>query len=316
MTEPLLDIDRARVLVGRVPDRFAAVEDVTLRIDAGEVTALVGESGCGKSTLARAIMGLNTLAAGAIRFRGTPMLPLSRRSKAQCRQLQMIFQDPDASLNPRLTLQTSIAEPLLLHERLSRAEREKRVLELFDAVGLDRSLRLRYPHELSGGQRQRVCIARALATRPDVIICDEAVSALDVSIQAQILNLLMDLKRRFGLAYLFITHDLGVVRQIADSIAVMYLGELVEVRSADALFSDPRHPYTQALLAAVPTVDQVGKRPAVRALGEVPNPASPPSGCRFHPRCPRAFEPCARLRPALYPVEQGESRCFLDEPSA
>jgi oligopeptide/dipeptide ABC transporter ATP-binding protein len=224
----------------------------------------------------------------------------------------MVFQDPDASLNPRLTLAASVSEPIELHDSIDARARERRVVELFERVGLDPTMRTRYPHELSGGQRQRVCIARALAVSPDVIICDEAVSALDVSVQAQILNLLQDLQNDLGLTYLFITHDLGVVRQIADRIAVMYLGQVVELSTADALFASPQHPYTRALLAAVPSLEP-GRAPTIRARGDVPSPARPPSGCRFHTRCSEKFDRCPKEAPALYPVREGVSRCFLSE---
>lgn len=225
----------------------------------------------------------------------------------------MVFQDPDASLNPRLTLASSVAEPVELHESMDRGARDRRVCELFESVGLDPVLRHRYPHELSGGQKQRVCIARALAVRPDVIVYDEAVSALDVSVQAQILTLLRDLQQAFELTYLFVTHDLGVVRQIADRVVVMYLGQLVEMNETENLFEDPAHPYTRALLSAVPSVDPGARRQTQRASGDVPSPARPPNGCRFHTRCPEAFERCSREAPRLYVADRGLSRCFLVE---
>jgi oligopeptide/dipeptide ABC transporter ATP-binding protein len=294
-----------------------AVDAVSLELERGETLALVGESGCGKSTLARAIVGLCSPTAGEIRFENVPMAPLGTRARrALCRRVQMVFQDPDASLDPRRTLASAVAEAAELHESLGRDALERRVLELLESVGIDGALRSRYPHELSGGQKQRVCIARALATRPDLLVCDEAVSALDVSIQAQIINLLADLRARLGLTYLFITHDLRVVRQLADRVAVMYLGQLVEVAPTNELFTDPKHPYTRALLAAVPSLD-TARRASVPALsGEVPSPASPPSGCRFHPRCPEVMARCAQEAPTLYALGGRVARCFLVDPES
>jgi peptide/nickel transport system ATP-binding protein len=294
-----------------------AVDGVSLELGRGETLALVGESGCGKSTLARALVGLRPPTAGDVYFDGTALSPLgTRRRRALCRRIQMVFQDPDASLDPRHTVASAIAEGVELHERLDRAAVEARVSELLTDVGLDAALLGRYPHELSGGQKQRVCIARALATRPDLLVCDEAVSALDVSIQAQIVNLLGDLKRRFALSYLFITHDLRVVRQMADRVAVMYLGQIVEVAPTEALFARPKHPYTQALLAAVPSLERRGTAPAAALQGEVPSPASPPAGCRFHPRCPHVMTRCRVDAPPLYELERRTARCFLVEPEA
>jgi len=289
-----------------------AVDRVDLTLRRGETLGLVGESGCGKSTLARAIVGLAPPTAGDISFEGAPVEPLGTRSRrALCRRLQMVFQDPDASLDPRRTAGGAVAEPLELHEALSRADLDRRVVELLEAVGLDSALRARYPHELSGGQKQRVCIARALAMRPDLLVCDEAVSALDVSIQAQILNLFAELRERFGLSYLFITHDLRVVRQMADRIAVMYLGQIVELATTSELFQAPAHPYTRALLAAIPSLEAGATRQTPALDGEVPSPAHPPSGCRFHPRCPSVMDRCRREAPELYPLGTRLSRCFL-----
>jgi oligopeptide/dipeptide ABC transporter ATP-binding protein len=227
----------------------------------------------------------------------------------------MVFQDPDASLDPRHSVLTSIAEPLTTAAaRVPRDEREARVLSLMKEVGLDPTLSDRYPHELSGGQRQRVCIARALAVRPELLVCDEAVSALDVSIQAQILNLLADLRERFGLSYLFITHDLRVVRHLSSRVAVMYLGQIAEVGDTDALFDAPAHPYTRALLAAVPELHAPARK-AARARGDVPSPSNPPSGCRFHTRCPEVFDRCPREEPPLFDVGSSRKcRCFLVDP--
>ncbi len=304
MSEPLIEVEQLQVHFPVADGVVRAVDGVDLALHAGETLALVGESGCGKSTLARAIMGLVRPRSGTITFKGERLYTLDHPSRrAQCRNLQMIFQDPDASLNPRLTLASSVAEPLRLHgipsgpKSPSRAEADAQVCELFRQVGLDPTMRNRYPHELSGGQRQRVCLARALALRPEVVVCDEAVSALDVSVQAQILNLLVDLQKELGLAYLFITHDLSVVRQIADRICVMYLGQIVEEGPAETLIDAPRHPYTQALLSAVPSVDPSLRKPRAVLHGDVPSPLSPPSGCRFHTRCPQAMDRCAREAP-------------------
>jgi oligopeptide transport system ATP-binding protein len=308
----LVELSGIRVHYPAKPKPVRAVDGVDLTIANGETLALVGESGCGKSTLARALAGLEPPTGGAVRFLGEPLpaFPSSAR-RARCKDLQMVFQDPDASLNPRMTIQTAIGEPLELHERLEREAREARVLELMREVGLDPALRLRYPHELSGGQRQRVCIARAIAVRPKLLICDEAVSALDVSVQAQILNLLLDLKQTFALSYLFITHDLRVVRHVADRVAVMYLGQIVEIGPTDEVFGAPAHPYTRALLASVPAI---GTTTSTRPIGgEPPSPANPPPGCRFQTRCPEVFDRCPKEMPELYRIGRKQARCFLVE---
>ncbi|HEX6766574.1 MAG TPA: oligopeptide/dipeptide ABC transporter ATP-binding protein [Polyangiaceae bacterium] len=313
-TPALLDVKDLDVRFASPAGTVRAVDGVSLELFEGETLALVGESGCGKSTLARAIVGLEAPASGSIAFRGTVLEPLPAKSRrALARKLQMVFQDPDASLSPRRTIRDTVGEPFDLHERFDRAERERRVQALLGEVGLDAALAGRYPHELSGGQKQRVCIARALAVGPELLVCDEAVSSLDVSVQAQILNLLLDLKASARLSYLFITHDLGVVRHIADRVAVMYLGEIVEVAPKRELFDAPRHPYTRALLASVPTLEPSGAKPAARIQGDVPSPVHPPSGCRFHTRCPEAFERCPREVPRLYTVGRGVSKCFLVE---
>ncbi len=290
-----------------------AVDGVDFELRAGETLALVGESGCGKSTLARALVGLNPVTSGTAELDGRPITGLSRAGlRPFRRELQLVFQDPYSSLNPRFTIAQTLAEPLLLHGKATRANVDSKVCALLSQVGLDSELRARYPHEFSGGQRQRISIARALAVEPRLLLCDEVTSALDVSIQAQILDLLKSIQQRLGLSYLFITHDLGVVRYIAHRVAVMYVGQIVELRETERLFESPAHPYTQALLRSIP---RVSAEPSTRKplAGEVPSPASPPSGCRFHPRCPSAFDRCPKEQPTLYPVESGVSRCFLNE---
>lgn len=316
-TRPLLRVSDLRVQYPALPHPVRAVDGVSLELDQGETLALVGESGCGKSTLARAILGLEKPVSGSVHFAGQRVEPFpaaSRRALAQ--RLQMVFQDPDASLNPRLTIHAAVSEGLELYDPGGRGARASKVDALLSQVGLDPSLGSRYPHELSGGQKQRVSIARALAVGPELLVCDEAVSALDVSIQAQILGLLFELKERLGLSYLFITHDLRVVRQIADRVAVMYLGQLVEVAETEALFSEPRHPYTRVLLQAVPTVDGAALAERARATGDVPSPARPPGGCRFHPRCSEAMDRCKSDAPGLYEIGSRATRCFLSEPKS
>ena len=277
-----------------------AVDGVTFQLREGETLGLVGESGSGKSTLGRLILGLEPLTSGAVSFRGTALSDLSPAElRAQRRHMQMIFQDPYASLNPRIPVGRAIAEPLRIHGVGSTEDRARRVAALLERVGLDPGAAPRYPHEFSGGQRQRVGIARALATQPRLIIADEAISALDVSIQAQIVNLLGDLKAEFGLTYLFIAHDLSMVRYISDRVAVMYLGKLVELGGREGVFERPMHPYTRALIASIPVPDPVREaaRPRTTLEGDVPNPAAPPPGCRFHTRCPFATERCRTEEP-------------------
>ena len=295
-----------RGLLGGGRAKVRAVDGVSFDVRAGCTFAVVGESGCGKSTVARALLRLIEPDAGEIRLGGQELRALQAEALRRMRsRLQMVFQDPFGSLNPRMTAGAMLAEPLLLHETLSAAQRGVRVAELLGLVGLPADAAARYPHEFSGGQRQRLAIARALAARPQVIVCDEPVSALDVSIQAQILNLLADLQKRLGLAYVFISHDLAVVRQVATDIGVMYLGKLVETGPAAEVFRSPRHPYTRALLAAVPVPD-----PRQRGLGnvlggDVPSPLSPPSGCAFHTRCPHADARCKSEAPPLQAAGQG-----------
>jgi oligopeptide/dipeptide ABC transporter ATP-binding protein len=263
------------------------------------------------------VVGLLTPTHGEVLFEGQRLEPLGARSRRPfCQQLQMVFQDPDASLDPRLTVAAAVGEAIELHSALDRRARAERVQELLADVGLDPTLGARFPHELSGGQKQRVCIARALGPGPRLLVCDEAVSALDVSIQAQILNLLAELKERHGLSYLFITHDLRVVRHIADRVAVMYLGELVETAPVAELFGAPAHPYTQALLAAVPDLGAVPDQRKPPLAGEVPSPVRPPDGCRFHPRCPSAFARCESEAPPLYSLGTRRARCFLCDPNS
>jgi oligopeptide/dipeptide ABC transporter ATP-binding protein len=307
----LLEVEDLIVHFSTRSGTVRAVDGVSLRLEPGRTLAVVGESGSGKSTLARAIMGIEEPRAGRVYFEGQAVPWRGPARRALCRHLQMIFQDPDASLNPRLSIGNAIAEPLHVQRHLAGAERRRAADELLRQVGLDPVLYDRYPHELSGGQRQRVCIARGLAVRPRVLLLDEAVSALDVSIRAQILNLLLDLQAEIGLAYLFITHDLGVVRHIAHQVAVMYLGQIVERSEPEALFSMPLHPYTRALLAAVPQLDPELPRQRSNLGAELPSPLAPPSGCRFHTRCPEVFERCSREAPPLFTIGTRQTRCFL-----
>jgi oligopeptide transport system ATP-binding protein len=286
-----------------------AVDGVDFIIKRGETLGLVGESGCGKTTTGRCILHLERPTAGQILFAGRDINRMERQELTQLRRrMQVIFQDPYSSLNPRMKVDDIIGEPIKVHGvEVDARRREARVRELLSICGLDPKFADRYPHEMSGGQRQRVGIARALALDPEFIVCDEAVSALDVSIQAQVVNLLEDLRERFGLTYLFIAHDLSVVRHLCQRVAVMYLGRIVEVAASDELFDNPLHPYTQALLSAVPVPDpRVEAMRAFRpAKGEVPSPINPPSGCVFHPRCPVAVEGCKRARPELRELRPG-----------
>ena len=300
-----------------------AVDSLTLEVKAGKTLALVGESGCGKTTAGRSILCLEKPQAGEVLFEGVDLLSLSRAElHPYRRQVQFIFQDPMASLDPRMRVREIIAEGMKsFYIGSSKQDRTDRVAALLERVQLNPDHMWRYPHEFSGGQRQRIGIARALAPEPRLLICDEAVSALDVSIQAQILNLLRRLQDELGLAYLFITHDLGVVKYLADDVAVMYLGQIVESGSTARIFDDPQHPYTRGLLAAIPSVDPNRRSGTPPVLGDVPSPANPPPGCRFHTRCPVAFERCKTEAPELYPLDGAQesgsaecSRCFLSEP--
>ncbi len=303
-------------LLQRTAGHVQAVTDVDLEIAEGSTLALVGESGCGKTTAGRSILRLNSAQAGRVLFEGVDLMGLDERAlRPYRRRIQIIFQDPMASLNPRMRVRDSVAEGMRSFGiGRDEADRTARVAALFEKVQLDPEHIWRYPHEFSGGQRQRICIARALAVEPRLIVCDEAVSALDVSIQAQILNLLGDLQKELGIAYLFITHDLGVVRYLADRVAVMYLGRIVESGTTEAIFAHPRHPYTQALLAAAPSVDPDRRGGAPPVLGDVPSPSNPPPGCPFHPRCPSVLERCRSEVPPEVNAEAGKVRCFLAEP--
>jgi peptide/nickel transport system ATP-binding protein len=322
MSEALLRVEDLRVwfpirrgVLQRTVGWVRAVDGVDLDVPAGRTLALVGESGCGKSTVGRALLRLVEARTGRLLFEGRELRGLSESELHPYRRaMQIVFQDPLGSLDPRMRVRDAIAEGMQSFGiGADERERTERVASLLARVQLDPAQMWRYPHEFSGGQRQRICIARALAVGPRLLVCDEATSALDVSIQAQILNLLRDLQAELGLAYLFITHDLGVVRYLADRVAVMYLGQIVEESATERIFSDPRHPYTRGLLAAVPSVDPARRGARARVRGDVPSPAAPPPGCRFHPRCPEAFERCPREEPRLYDVGDGVSRCLLEE---
>jgi len=301
------------------PHIVRAVEDVSLEVRAGETLGLVGESGCGKSTLGRTLLSLSPATAGDIIVDGCNVTRLSERQiRPWRRRMQIVFQDPYASLNPRMTVEEIVAEPLIIHDiGQSVTERKALVAELLHQVGLGTDCMSRYPHEFSGGQRQRVGIARALALKPDFIVCDEPLSALDVSIQAQIVNLLLDLRDKFGIAYLFISHDLDIIRFISKRIAVMYLGRIVEVGAAKDVTSRPLHPYTHALLESIPVPDPRRRRPLKLLSGDVPNPLCPPPGCAFHPRCSRVIVgTCDRTTPKLSRSESGHQvACFNPRPA-
>jgi oligopeptide transport system ATP-binding protein len=295
-------------------DFVRAVDDVSFSIAPGETLGLVGESGCGKTTLGRAIVRLVEPTSGSVSLEGTDITKLDGSAlRAQRRKLQMIFQDPYGSLNPRMTVEDIVGEALDIHGLAeNKSARQKRIAELLKAVGLDAAYAQRYPHEFSGGQRQRIGIARALAVEPKLIVCDEPVSALDVSVQAQIINLLQDLQQQRGIAYLFIAHDLAVVEHISRRVMVMYLGKVVELAEAKAIIRAPKHPYTQALISAVPVVDPDSKRQRIILPGDVPSPIHPPPGCPFHPRCPIAVEQCRVEIPPLREISAGHfAACHL-----
>jgi oligopeptide/dipeptide ABC transporter ATP-binding protein len=316
---------RSSGLIRRTVAQVQAVDDVSLTIPRGRTLGLVGETGSGKSTLARCVAGLIPVTSGRVTFNGRDITNLSRRAMRPVRrEIQMIFQDPYSSLNPRRRVGAIIGDPFAIHKTATGTQRRRAVQELMERVGLNPEHYNRFPAEFSGGQRQRIGVARALALRPQLIICDEPVSALDVSIQAQVLNLLADLQKDYGLSYLFIAHDLEVVRHVSDSVAVMYLGRLCESGPKDPVYSSPRHPYTAALLSAAPAADPdaAATRQRIILTGDVPSPIDPPSGCRFHPRCPKAQPLCAEQEPQLevkagdaathltachFPVEAGEN---------
>lgn len=308
-----------RGLLRRQVGAVKAVDGVSFDVMPGETLGLVGESGCGKSTTGRAVLRLYDITSGSIRLEGVEIgqMPQSQLRRLRPR-MQMVFQDPQASLDPRMTVEGIIREPLDEHTRLSARQKRERVHELLDAVGLSRRFAGRYPHAFSGGQRQRIGIARALALNPRFVVCDEPIAALDVSIQAQVVNLLEDLQERFGLTYLFISHDLSMVRHIANRVAVMYLGRIVEMAGREALYADPLHPYTRALLSAVNEPDPGAARSRRRILltGDVPSPADPPRGCNFCTRCPEVMPICREMDPALREVAPGRHvACHLHDPA-
>ncbi|MDJ0954346.1 MAG: ATP-binding cassette domain-containing protein [Acidimicrobiia bacterium] len=323
MSQPLVEVSNLQVYfpilstgaVRRHINDVKAVDGVTFEVYRGETLGLVGESGCGKTTTGLALLRLIEPTGGNVTFDGSDTSLLSTSElRALRKRMAMIFQDPYASLDPRMSIGKIVAEPLEIHGLVAgRTEKHRRVGDLLEMVGLSPDYRNRYPHEFSGGQRQRVGIARALATEPDFIVCDEPIAALDVSIQAGVMNLLEDLQRELGLTYLFIAHDLSAVQHFSDRIAVMYLGRIVEVADRVGLYEDPRHPYTQALLSAVPVPDPVVERGRSRIIleGDVPSPIDPPSGCNFHPRCPQAFGPCPGDDPQLLAISGRQVACHL-----
>jgi oligopeptide/dipeptide ABC transporter ATP-binding protein len=320
LRQPLLEVHNLkkyfpvrRGVLSRVVSHVKAVDDVSFAIEKGETFGLVGESGCGKTTTGRAVLRLIEPDSGEVKFEGMDMLKLgSSALRGLRRDMQIIFQDPYASLNPRMTVRSIIGEPFAIHRIASGSERDGRVAELLKTVGLEHSVMNRYPHEFSGGQRQRIGIARALALRPKLIVADEPVSALDVSIQSQIINLLADLQSQLGLTYLFISHAIPVIEHISTRIGVMYVGKLVEVGTSRQICTNPKHPYTQALLSAVPIPDPAAKKQRIVLKGDVPTAINPPSGCRFHPRCPIAVERCKTEEPPLRLLDDGrQAACHL-----
>ena len=312
LTEKIVEVENLKkyypVTAGLLSKHVAdvkAVDGVSFHIIEGETLGLVGESGCGKSTLGRVMLRLEQPTAGKVLYKGNDIMTWDKRQLKEMRkEAQMIFQDPQSSLDPRMTIGDSIGEALLIHGMKNERERLERVEDLLKQVGLEPEYAIRYPHEFSGGQKQRIGIARALAVNPKLIVADEPVSALDVSVQAQILNLIMDLQHELGLAYLFIAHDLSVIGYVSDRIAVMYLGQIVELAEKTDLFSHPLHPYTEALLSAISIPDPHQKRKGILLQGEVPSPVNPPPGCRFHTRCPRIMEICHQEEPPLRQLEK------------
>lgn len=320
MTQPLLEVKGlkkhfpiSKSLLGKPTGYVRAVNDISFSVYEGETLGIVGESGCGKSTTGRLIMRLIEPTEGSIKFKGQELTSFSNREMRDLRKnIQMVFQDPYASLNPRHTIEKILGEPLLVHGTKDPKKRREKIYEFLEIVGLSSYHATRYPHQFSGGQRQRIGIARALMTNPQLIIADEPVSALDVSIQAQVLNLMKDLQEQFKLTYLFIAHDLGVVRHISDRIVVMYLGKIVEISDSEELYKNPKHPYTKALLSAVPVPDPDFQKEEVPLQGDMPNPANPPTGCIFHTRCPFKMDICTQKVPKLREDENGHTvACHL-----
>ncbi|MBU6080497.1 ABC transporter ATP-binding protein [Allobacillus halotolerans] len=311
MTNPILEVSHLKKyfdikggIFGKSVGEVKAVDDLSFSVNEGEILGIVGESGCGKSTAGKSILRLIEPTDGSVKFEGTDLTDLTSEEMRQLRKnMQIIFQDPYASLNPRHKVERIISEPLLIHGMKSSKERKERVKELLEIVGLEAYHASRYPHQFSGGQRQRIGIARALANNPKLIICDEPVSALDVSVQSQILNLMEELREKFKLTYVFIAHDLSVVKHISDRVGVMYLGRMVELTDKHTLFNDPKHPYTRALMSAVPIADPDIERERIILEGDVPSPSNPPTGCAFHTRCPYAMDICKEVRPEFENVD-------------
>lgn len=313
MTEPLLKVEGLKKyfpihkgLLGRKSGYVKAVDDVSFFVNEGETLGIVGESGCGKSTTGRMLMRLLEPTEGKVYFDGKELTDISNAEMRKARrEIQMVFQDPYASLNPRHTIEKILTEPLIVHNIGNAKSRKKKVHEFLEIVGLSSYHAKRYPHQFSGGQRQRIGIARALMTNPKLIIADEPVSALDVSIQAQVLNLMQDLQKELKLTYIFIAHDLGVVRHISDRVGVMYLGKMVELSTSESLYAEPLHPYTKALLSAVPVPDPEFRREQIILEGDIPSPSNPPTGCTFHTRCPFKMDSCTTVKPKLEEVKPG-----------